>query len=118
MRLTYDKLKEIKEIWEDVKWHYGKSRYYPWVPTLVVIHDTQATTFAEFCTEEREVITNVAGVESMKKIIQSIIHEYVHYLQHPGWYTRYEQDYGYTKNPYEIEANEIAERDWKLFEQK
>ena len=47
-----------------------------------------------------------------------MVHEYQHYLQPTGWYQRY-YDMGHTHqtHPYEIEAEEIAERDYQLFMQ-
>lgn len=52
----------------------------------------------------------VKGHRTWKNLANTIIHEYVHHLQHPTWYTRYRQMYTYKTHPYEIFANNIADK--------
>jgi hypothetical protein len=52
----------------------------------------------------------VKGHRTWKNLANTIIHEYVHHLQHPTWYTRYNQLYSYKNHPYEIFANKIADK--------
>lgn len=52
----------------------------------------------------------VRGHRTWKNLANTIIHEYIHHLQHPTWYTRYTQLYTYKNHPYEIFANKIADK--------
>jgi hypothetical protein len=52
----------------------------------------------------------VKGHRTWKNLANTIIHEYIHHLQHPTWYTRYRQLYSYKNHPYEIFANDIADK--------
>lgn len=38
------------------------------------------------------------------EVVQTVIHEYTHYLQSSYKLKKYEKSYNYTQNPYEIEA--------------
>jgi hypothetical protein len=52
----------------------------------------------------------VRGHRTWVNLANTIIHEYVHHLQHPTWYTRYNKIYTYKTHPYEIFANKIADK--------
>lgn len=43
-------------------------------------------------------------------LIHTIIHEWAHYLQSRKKYYDYADEYGYAKNPYENQANYIADK--------
>ena len=48
-------------------------------------------------------------------VIQTLIHEYIHYLQSPLWMKRYyDMGYEYDTHPYELAATK-AEDNWKTF---
>lgn len=54
-------------------------------------------------------------MKSKKMVIQTLIHEYIHYLQSPTWFKRYyNMGYSYNDHPYELEAIR-HEQDYKLF---
>lgn len=114
MEHTYYNVIKLHEAYRNITVHYGWSKFYNYIPVLVLISDCNYNSFGDFYAEEEQIIINLCGA-SFREVIETMIHEYQHYLQHPGWYTRYEKKYGYDKNPYEIQANEIAKRDWKLF---
>ena len=46
---------------------------------------------------------------SVINLIHTIIHEWCHYMQSKKKYYQYDLEYGYENNPFEIQANEIAE---------
>ena len=54
-------------------------------------------------------------MRSKKHIVQTLIHEYQHYLQSPRWFQRYyNMGYRYDNHPYEVSAlNE--EKNYKRF---
>ena len=54
-------------------------------------------------------------MKSRKMIIETLIHEYQHYLQSPSWFKRYyNMGYEYHNHPYELQATQ-KEQDYKLF---
>lgn len=60
----------------------------------------------EYDKEDNIISLRVQGHRNIYNLANTIIHEYVHYLQptHGNWYERYDAKWGYTNNPYEIEA--------------
>jgi hypothetical protein len=58
-----------------------------------------------------EISIKITGHRTLKNLVRTFIHEYVHYLQpeQGGWYDRYDKKYGYDNNPYEIEAYYISD---------
>jgi hypothetical protein len=55
------------------------------------------------------------NMKSKKMVIQTLIHEYIHYLQSPIWFKRYyNMGHDYVSHPYEKEAISF-EKDYKLF---
>jgi len=54
-------------------------------------------------------------MKSKKHIVETLVHEYQHYLQSPLWMKRYyTMGYNYNDHPYEVQAyNE--EKNYKLF---
>lgn len=61
--------------------------------------------------EDNIVTLRIQGHRNIYNLANTIIHEYIHYLQptHANWYERYDSMYGYNKNPYEIEAYHLGE---------
>ena len=116
MRLTYDRFHELNQAFADICAHYGLSSYAETLPDLVIYHDRTASVMGEFEDSTEEISLNLAQCRTMRDAIATIVHEYQHYLQpRNGWYSRYLIIYGYDNHPYEIAANEIAARDWRLF---
>jgi hypothetical protein len=94
------------------------SKWYDWVPDVIFYHDDNhpgIMTMGEFEEGLEEITINLAACWSVKVATSTMIHEYVHYLQCPSWYTRYSEEYKYDDHPYEIQANDIAERDVSMF---
>lgn len=70
---------------------------------------------AEYDSMDNTIVIYYPQMKSVKHIIQTLVHEYQHYLQSPSWMKRYyNMGYGYSNHPYEIAAyNE--EKNWKIF---
>ena len=120
MRLTKERKRQLSEIYEEIVEYYGESKFQWWTPEFNAYSDDSKRGLWlmgawEPLDEGAEVSVNVAACRTMKEVVIYIIHEYMHHLQSPTWYTRYHNMYGYWKNPYEIQAQEIAERDVELF---
>jgi hypothetical protein len=66
---------------------------------------------AFFDDDDNTIIIRVRGHRTVKNFVKTLIHEYIHYLQPAkgGWYERWEEQYGYEKNPYEIEAYYLSD---------
>lgn len=50
----------------------------------------------------------IRGHRTWVNLANTIIHEWIHYLQSNLWYNRYSNSYRYDKNPYEIMAHHYA----------
>lgn len=61
--------------------------------------------------EDNEIYIRIEGHRTIYNLANTIIHEYIHYLQPSsgGWYERYDKKWGYDKNPYEIEAKLLGD---------
>lgn len=105
MHLTYDRHAAMHRAYARIQRRYGHSPYYTWVPSLVLTHDPKDG-YGSFCSFERVIVVNLAACQNMRDAIGTLIHEYRHYMQHPGWYARYENLYGYWDSPFELQANE------------
>ena len=65
----------------------------------------------EYDRQDNLIQIRVQGHRTIYNLTNTIIHEYVHYLQPTkgNWYERYHKMWGYRKNPYEIEAFYLGE---------
>ena len=117
MRLTSERYHDLHNAFQNIISHYGQSDWSHFLPDLVIIHDPSEGIMGEFDDSTEEVTLNIARCNRMSQAINTMIHEYQHYLQpRNGWYDRhFKNGHTYDTHPYEIEANEIAARDWKLF---
>ena len=83
-----------------------------------IIYDWVASDLVgEWVSSENEITIYVNEIDSLKEFIQTIIHEYVHYLQSPIWYSRHwnrKPNQEYFDHPYEFEAEEVAVEYWKV----
>ena len=128
--MTKDKvLKIIDELFPKIETHYGFSKFQECTP-YVELHRNIYEKYsgeegasgdedgchAEYCSMMNEISIYYPNMKSRKMIIETLIHEYIHYLQSPTWFKRYYDQYGhdYTTHPYEIEATSF-EKDYKLF---
>ena len=128
--MTKDKvLKIIDEVYPKIEKHYGFSKFQECTP-YIELHKNIYEKYsgedgasgvedgchAEYCSMMNEISIYYPNMKSKRMIIETLIHEYIHYLQSPIWFKRYYDKYGhdYTTHPYEIAAvNE--EKNYKLF---
>ena len=119
----------INEVFPKIEKHYGFSKFQECTP-YVELHKNIYEKYsgeegasgdedgchAEYCSMMNEISIYYPNMKSRKMIIETLIHEYIHYLQSPTWFKRYYDQYGYdyTTHPYEIEATSF-EKDYKLF---
>ena len=82
------------------------------VPVFIEVHPTIRIkrVRGEYEAHSFTMYIYVKGHRTWKNLANTIIHEYVHHLQHPTWYTRYNKIYTYKNHPYEIFANKIADK--------
>ena len=125
------KLNEIQKIVEEtfpkIIEHYGLSKFQDCTP--YVEYDTsiyarlsgeeemegEQNPDAEYCSMNNEIIIYYPKMEDRKHVIETLVHEYQHYLQSPSWMTRYyKMGYNYNDHPYEVAATK-EEENYKLF---
>jgi Zn-dependent peptidase ImmA (M78 family) len=89
---------------------YGFSKYQKDFPTISVDRRGKVKLgYFDYTTNHIHIYLNTH--DFLSELIDTIIHEWTHYLQSPTWLTRYNKSYNYLDNPYEIRACRIAERD-------
>mgnify|MGYP003625559606 FL=1 len=128
------KLEEIQQIVEEVypkiEKHYGYSKFLtettPYIEYETSIYGRlsgeeddgtfgEQTPHAEFDRIDNSIVIYYPKMEDREHIVQTLVHEYQHYLQSPSWMKRYyDMGYDYHNHPYEVAAyNE--EINYKLF---
>jgi len=117
MKLTSERYHDLHSAFQKIISHYGQSKWTQFCQTSLSSTIQVKVSWGEFHDETEEIILNIARCNKMSQTINTMIHEYQHYLQpRNGWYDRhFKNGHTYDSHPYEIEANEIAARDWKLF---
>ena len=96
---------------------YGKSRYNKDFPEIqyrkAAYMNEDPYTMAFYDDEDGVIFINKEDHPNLKVLANSIIHEYTHYKQNSRHYHVLSMYLPYHKNPLEIEANRIANRDTK-----
>ena len=110
-------IKEFKHFGEKViDWcvnKFGLSKYHEYDPWLDFEND-DLKMMGEYNIDENTITIYTNEIKNIDDLIETIIHEYVHYLQRPSWYTRYtNMGYEGVNNPYEMIAETIAINNWK-----
>jgi len=125
------KLNEIQKIVEEtlpkIIKHYGLSKFKdctPYVDYDTSIYDRlsgedgmegEQNPDAEYCSMNNEIIIYYPKMEDKQHVVETLVHEYQHYLQSPSWMKRYyNMGYNYSDHPYEIAAYK-EEDNYKLF---
>ena len=104
--------KIANEILQQLIKHYGKSRFYDWLPTISISKEDSILS-GEFRNDWQEIVLYTSAFEFGPEQLATVInHEYIHYLQSPVWLKRYGDMYNYYENPYEIEAYQ-REEEWR-----
>ena len=125
--MNINKIKEIvQEVFPKIEAKYGYSKFAECTPYVEYEKSIYARLssedddgeLGEHCPDaEYDNITNsiiiyYPKMKSRKQIIQTLVHEYQHYLQSPSWMTRYyKMGYDYNNHPYELAAT-AEEKNW------
>jgi hypothetical protein len=88
-------------------------KYYPQVKILY--YKTKRNRFGDYTSNTRLIRIFINNHISVEELINTVIHEYTHYLDMPfkqnqKEYNRYLKQKGYYDNPFEINARETAEK--------
>ena len=127
--MTRQKVKDIiNEVYPKIEKHYGFSKFQrctPWVETHSNIYERYSGLegmsgdedgcHAEYCSIENCIFVYFPNMKSRKHVIETLVHEYQHYLQSPSWMKRYyDMGHDYKSHPYE-KAALAEEKNWKIF---
>ena len=117
----------IDEVYPKVKEHYGLSKYYGEFPKVKLHHNIYArltgeeaaegecSPHAEFERESNTIWVYWPEAKSKQWVIESLLHEYTHYLQDGTEMKRlYDEGHTYNTHPFELAAV-ASEQDYKLF---
>ena len=119
----------INEVYPKIEKHYGYSKFIPECTPYVETHYNIYARYsgepeargdedgchAEFDRIDNTIVIYYPNMVSRKHVIETLIHEYQHYLQSPSWMTRYyNMGFRYDNHPYEIAATK-EEVNYKLF---
>jgi hypothetical protein len=122
-KISHKKLEDIGE--KVINWcidKFGLSKYHEYDPWLEIDMVRTDNPLGEYVHDNNEIIIYPKAIDNMDEFIGTIIHEYTHYIQSPSWYTRYLNNLTIDEviknlpspsHPYEIEADEVAKRNWK-----
>lgn len=121
--------KVIEEVYPKIEAHYGYSKFTPECTPYVETHyniyarhsgepeaqGEEDGCHAEYDRLDNSIVVYWPNMKSRKHVIETLVHEYQHYLQSPSWMKRYyDMGFEYHDHPYEIAAyNE--EKNWKIF---
>jgi len=95
----------------------GSSKFQSYKKPDIIYDWVASDLVGEWVSSDNEIIVYVNEIDSLKEFIQTIIHEYVHYLQSPIWYSRHwnrKPNQKYFDHPYEAEAEGVAVEYWKV----
>ena len=119
--------KIVKEVYPKIEKYYGFSKFQectPYIDYETSIYsrlsgeddmEGEQNPDAEYCSMENAIFIYYPKMKSKKHIIETLVHEYQHYLQSPSWMKRYyTMGYNYNDHPYEVAAY-IEEKNWKKF---
>ena len=119
--------KIVKEVYSRIEDEYGLSKFQICTPYIEVHKniyakysgiedaDGEESPEAEYDSDENTIYLYYPKMKSKRHIVETILHEYRHYLQSPIWMERYyKMGYEYSNHPYELQAIE-EEKNWKYF---
>ena len=81
----------------------GTHKYKP-VPKVSIINNADDKFYGVFECGKNTIVINRAYCSNVKLFIQTLLHEYTHYLQNMTTYIQLYKKVGYEKHPYEIES--------------
>ena len=111
----------VDRIYPFIEKDYGWSKYqkkFPYIDFEKSMFDSPSQeddAHGDYDSEENIITLYYPKLRTKKQLIQTLLHEYKHYLQSPRWRSRYfSMGYHYGNHPYEIEAKE-EEKNWKKY---
>lgn len=102
---------DMKSILKWCKTYMGRSKYFS-IRKLRLRIDSRMKFLGQFDVHNNVIYVNPTTHKNIVEIIETIIHEYVHFLQNPKEYDRLCRNfyYDYYEHPHELEAETIALR--------
>jgi hypothetical protein len=113
--LNVTKAKFINTVIDWCKENMDYPKHHKYYPTVEVKYNTRKEKYyGDYSSENRIIRIFINNHDSIEELVNTIIHEYTHYLQMPRdtnqlEYTKYNETKGYYNNPYEIDARKKAE---------
>ena len=119
----------VKEVYPKIEKFYGYSKFTPECTPYIELHhniyarysgeeDAQGEEdkcHAEYDRIDNSIVIYYPQMKDRKHIIQTLVHEYQHYLQSPSWMKRYyNMGFRYDNHPYEVAAY-AEENNYKIF---
>ena len=119
----------VEEVYPKIEKYYGYSKFTPECTPYIELHhniyarysgeeDAQGEEdkcHAEYDRIDNSIVIYYPQMKDRKHIIQTLVHEYQHYLQSPSWMKRYyNMGFRYDNHPYEVAAY-AEESNYKIF---
>ena len=119
----------VEEVYPKIEKYYGYSKFTPECTPYIELHhniyarysgeeDAQGEEdkcHAEYDRIDNSIVIYYPQMKDREHIIQTLVHEYQHYLQSPSWMTRYyNMGFRYDNHPYEVAAY-AEEKNYKIF---
>jgi hypothetical protein len=97
---------------------FGESKFQEYLPWTDVENDSNLELKGEYDGSDNTIIIYSKYIDNIDDLISTVIHEYTHYLQSPGWYTRYANTLNKNDDhPYESQAESVAKSHTKKCKQ-
>lgn len=89
------------------------SKHHKYYPTIEIKYYKTKKLMGDYSPANRLIRIFINNHETIEDLVNTLIHEYIHYLQMPRLqeqleYAKFNQTKGYQNNPYEIDAEEKA----------
>lgn len=119
----------VEEVYPKIEKFYGYSKFTPECTPYIELHHNIYARYsgeeeaqgeedkchAEYDRIDNSIVIYYPQMKDRKHIIQTLVHEYQHYLQSPSWMKRYyDMGYRYDNHPYEVAAY-AEEKNYKIF---
>lgn len=112
-KLNVSKAKFINQVIEWCKQNLEPPKYHKYYPVVEVLYYKNQKRNGAYLPSNLTIKIFVNNHQNIEELVETIIHEYTHYLQMPRKvdqlnYAKYNKSKGYFENPYEVEARERA----------
>lgn len=86
----------------------GYSKFHDGLPIIDVSYSDGVGVKGEYEAMNNAIYFYTKEIRSVRQLVQTVIHEYCHYLQSPCWLERYARTVSAKKNRYEMQAEAMA----------